>query len=138
MAIAMACHVEPVAGSGAAFVATNCQGVVESRSTHRREWSRIMAVDTACQRVMGLRRVHRREWSRIMAVNTAWEYRSEARQWSELMAESGSRKSLDEVCLQPLESRTKPGSRRSPGGVFLQLKLKAKSGSRRSPDGAYR
>ena len=32
----------------------------------------------------------------------------------------------------------KPGSRRSPGGVFLQLKLKAKSGSRRSLDKAYR
>ena len=32
----------------------------------------------------------------------------------------------------------KPDSRRSPGGVFLQLKLKAKSGSRRSPDKAYR
>ena len=37
-----------------------------------------------------------------------------------------------------LESWTEPGSRRSPGGVFLQLKLGAKSGSRRSPDGAYR
>ena len=32
----------------------------------------------------------------------------------------------------------KPGSRRSPGGVFLQLKLKAKYGSRRSPGKAYR
>ena len=32
----------------------------------------------------------------------------------------------------------KSGSRRSPGGVFLQLKSKAGSGSRRSPDGAYR
>ena len=40
--------------------------------------------------------------------------------------------------IQPLESRTKPGSRRSPGGVFLQLKSKVKSGSRRSPDKAYR
>ena len=55
-----------------------------------------------------------------------------------LSAKSGSRRSPDEVCLQPLESRTKPGSRRNPGGVFLQLKSKVKSGSRRSPDKAYR
>ena len=55
-----------------------------------------------------------------------------------LLAESGSRGSSDEVCLQPLESRMKPDSRRSPGGVFLQLKLKAESGSRRSPVKAYR
>ena len=48
------------------------------------------------------------------------------------------RRSPDEVCLQPLESRTKPGSRRSRGGVFLQSKLKAKSGSHRSPDESYR
>ena len=30
-----------------------------------------------------------------------------------------------------------PGSRRSPGGVFLQLKSGAKFGPRRSPDGVY-
>ena len=55
----------------------------------------------------------------------------------ESWAESGSRRSPDEVCLQPLEWGTEPGSRRSLGGVFLQLKSDAKSGSRRSPDGAY-
>ena len=55
-----------------------------------------------------------------------------------LLAESGSRMGPDEVCLQPLESRMKLGSRRSPGGVFLQLKLKAMSDSRRSSDKAYR
>ena len=55
-----------------------------------------------------------------------------------LLAESGSRRSPDEVCLQPLESRTKPGSRRSPGRIFLQSELKAKSDPRRGPDKAYR
>ena len=38
----------------------------------------------------------------------------------------------------PLESWMEPGSRRSPSGVFMQLKLGTKSGSRRSLDGAYR
>ena len=75
MAIVTACHVEPVAGSGAASVAASCQGVVESRSTCRREWSRIVAVDTACQRVMGPpqgvmepRGIRYRKWNRIMVV----------------------------------------------------------------------
>ena len=54
-----------------------------------------------------------------------------------LSVESGSRRSPDKVCLQPLEPRAKPGSRRSPSGVFLRLKSKARSGSRRSPDRAY-
>ena len=72
---------------------------------------------------------------------------------SELSVEFGSRRSPDEVCLQPLESRaksgscrssdeayrqltlrTEPGSRRSPSGVCLQSELWAESGSRRSPN----
>ena len=85
MAIVTACHVEPVAGSGAASVAASCQGVVESRSTCRREWSRIVAIDTACQRVMGLpqgvmepRGIRYKKWNRIMVVivscQGAWIY----------------------------------------------------------------
>ena len=66
MAIVTACHVEPVAGSGAASVAASCQGVVESRSTCRREWSRIVAVNTACQEVMELCRIRRRGWSSVV------------------------------------------------------------------------
>ena len=71
----MACHVEPVAGGGAASVAASCQGVVESRSTCRREWSKIVAVDTVCQRVMGPPQgvmephgIRYRKWNRIMVV----------------------------------------------------------------------
>ena len=36
------------------------------------------------------------------------------------------------------KSWVEPGSRRSPGGVLLQLKSGAKFGSRRSPNRAYR
>ena len=75
MAIVIVCHVGPVAGSGAASVAASCQRVVESRSTCRRERSRIVAVDIACQRVMGPPQgvmepcgIHYRKWKRIMVV----------------------------------------------------------------------
>ena len=75
MAIVTAYHVELVAGSGAASVAASCQRVVESRSTCRREWSRIVVVDTACQRVMGPpqgvmepHEIRYRKWNRIMVV----------------------------------------------------------------------
>ena len=71
MAIAVARHVESVTGSGAASAVVTRQGVVESHRIHRREWSRIMAVNTACQGVMELRRVHRREWSSVVAVTMA-------------------------------------------------------------------
>ena len=71
MAIAVACHVESVTGSGAASAVVTRQGVVESHRIRRREWSRIVTVTATCQRVMESRRVRRREWSRIMAVTTA-------------------------------------------------------------------
>ena len=48
VAVTMARHVESVAGSGAAFVVVTCQGVVEPRSIHRREWSRFVAITAAC------------------------------------------------------------------------------------------
>ena len=75
MAIAIACHVGPVTGSGAASVATSCQRVVGSCSTCHGERSRIIAVDTACQRVVGPPQgevephgIRYRKWNRIMAV----------------------------------------------------------------------
>ena len=75
MAIVIARHVGPVAGSGAASVAASCQRVVESCSTCRRERSSIIVVDTACQRVMGPpqgvmepRGIRYRKWNRIMVV----------------------------------------------------------------------
>ena len=39
------------------------------------------------------------------------------------------------MCLQSLESWTKPGSRRSPVGVLLKWMLRSEPGSHRSPDG---
>ena len=75
MAIVIACHVGPVAGSGAASVAASCQQVVGSCSTCRREQSRIVAVDIACQRVMGPPQgvmepcgIRYRKWNRIIVV----------------------------------------------------------------------
>ena len=49
MAVTIACHVESVAGSGAAFVVATCQGVVEPHSIRRREWSRFAAITVACR-----------------------------------------------------------------------------------------
>ena len=49
MAVTMARHVESVTGSGAAFVVTTCQGVVEPCSIRRREWSRFAAITAACR-----------------------------------------------------------------------------------------
>ena len=49
MAITVACHVEPVAGSGAASVVATCQRVEEPCGIHRRKWSRIMVVIAACR-----------------------------------------------------------------------------------------
>ena len=49
MAVTMARHVESIAGSGAAFVVTTCQGVVEPRSIRHREWSRFAAITAACR-----------------------------------------------------------------------------------------
>ena len=102
MAIARACHVDPVAGGGATSVAASCQGVVESRSTCRRERSRIVVVDIACQRVMGPpqgvmepRRICYRKWNRIMVVIGTCQ---------------GAR-----ICW------SESGLRRSPGGVLLSV-----------------
>ena len=47
MAITMACHVESVAKSGAASVVATRLGVVELRSVHRREWSRVVTITMA-------------------------------------------------------------------------------------------
>ena len=69
-----------------------------------------------------------------MAVIVAWELIS----WLKF----GSGRSLAPVGVWAesflwLGSWVESGSRRSPGGVFLQSRLEAKSGSRRSPDCAY-
>ena len=49
---------------------------------------------------------------------------------------SGSRRSPDGVCLR-LKLGMEPGSHRSPGEVYLHLKSVAKSGSLRSPNEVY-
>ena len=47
MAITVACHVEPVAGSGSVSVVATCQRVVEPHEIHRRKWSRVVAITVA-------------------------------------------------------------------------------------------
>ena len=104
MAIAVACHAGSVTGSGAVFAVVAHLGVVESHRIRRREWSRIMAVNTACQGVMGSRRVRRREWSSVVrycGLPGSADPSAKVWQRSELMTESG--------------------SRRSPGGVLLAV-----------------
>ena len=98
MAIAVARHVESVTGSGAVSAVVTRQGVVESHRIHRREWSRVVAVNTACQGVMGLRRVRRREWSsgvRYCGLSGDPDLLAEVR--LESAARPGTRRSLDEV-----------------------------------------
>ena len=68
MAIAVARHVESVAGSGAASVVVTLQGVVESHRIRCRGWSRIMGIIAVCQGVMEPCEIHRRKWSRIVAI----------------------------------------------------------------------
>ena len=99
MAIAMARHVESVTESGATSAVVTRQGVVESYRIHRREWSRIVAVNTACQGVMELRRIRRRKWSSVVRY----------------CGLPGGPDSSAEV---RLELVTELGSRRSPGEVF--------------------
>ena len=71
MAITVACHVEPVAGSGAESVVATCQRVEESRGTRRRKWSRVVAITVACQGVVEPRGIRRRKWSRVVAITVA-------------------------------------------------------------------
>ena len=71
MAITMACHVEPVVGSGAASIIATCQRVERLRGIRHGKWSRIMAVTAACQGVMDPRGIHRRERSRVVAGTAA-------------------------------------------------------------------
>ena len=71
MAITGTCHVESVAGSGAASAVVTCQRAEEPCGIRRRKWSRVMAVTEACQGVMEPREIHRRKWSRVMAITVA-------------------------------------------------------------------
>ena len=91
-----------------------------------RKWSRVVAVAAACQGVQACR--PKFGWS-------VW--RGEvASHPSERSLESGSRRSPDGVFLQ-LKSGTRSGSHRSPDGVFPQLELETRSGSRRSLGEVY-
>ena len=55
MAITVACHVEPITGSGAAFVVVTCQRVEKPHGIHRRKWSRVVAITMACQEVQSVK-----------------------------------------------------------------------------------
>ena len=98
MAIAVARYVESVTGNRTTSAVVTRQGVVDSHRIHRREWSRVVAVNTTCQGVMGLRRVHRKEWSsgvRYCGLSRDPDLLAEVR--LESLARSGTRRSLDEV-----------------------------------------
>ena len=55
MAIAAACHVEPVVESGVMSVVVICQSMMEPRGIRYRKWSRVMAITVACQGVPACR-----------------------------------------------------------------------------------
>ena len=121
MAITVACHVEPVAGSGAVSVVATCHRVVEPHGIHRRKWSRVVAVIAAYQGVQACRSEF--GWS-------VWQ-REVASNPSERSSESGSRRSPDEVFVQS-ELGMKPGScgNQSPPaiGVGGEVRLSRESG----------
>ena len=99
-------------------------GVMEQRGICRREWSRIVAVTATCQG-LEVRRL-KSDWS-------VWR-REVVSHLSKRSSESSFRRSSDRVFLQP-QSGAGPGSSRSSGGAYQQLKLVMEPGSRRSPDG---
>ena len=131
MAITVTCHVESIAGSGAASIVVTCQRVEEPHGIRHRKWSRVVAITVACQGVMELCEIHRRKWSGAVAIAAACQgvqaYRSEFG-WSVWRREVGS---------HPSERSSESGSRRSPEGVFLQSKSEVRSGSRRSSDEVF-
>ena len=49
MAITVTCHVESVAGGGAASVVVTYQRVMEPHRIHHRKWSRVVAITMACR-----------------------------------------------------------------------------------------
>ena len=55
MAIATACHVEPVVKSGVMSVVVTCQSMMEPRGIRYRKWSRVAAITVACQGVQACR-----------------------------------------------------------------------------------
>ena len=67
----MACHAEPVVGSGAVSVVTTCQRVEEPCGTCRRKWSRVVAITVAYQGVVEPHGIRRRKWSRVVAITVA-------------------------------------------------------------------
>ena len=91
MAITGVCHVESVAGSGAASVVATCQRVEESCGIRRRKRSRIVAIIVVCQGVMEPHEIRRRKWDRVMAVTVACQGVMEprgicCRKWSRVVA----------------------------------------------------
>ena len=74
MAITVACHMEPVAGSGVVSVVVTCQRVVEPHRIHHRKWSRIMAIIVVCRGVMEPHGIYCRRWNRVVAVAAAYQW----------------------------------------------------------------
>ena len=65
MAIAVACHVEPVVESGVMSIVMTCQSMMEPRGIHYRKWSRVVAITVACQGVQA----HRPKLDRGLSVD---------------------------------------------------------------------
>ena len=131
MAITEASHVESATESGAASVVVTCQRMGESHGIRHRKWSRIVAIIRACQGVMELREIRRRRWNRIVAIAAACQGVQVHR------SEFGWGVWWREVASYPPERSLESSSRRSPDGVFFQLKSGMKSGSHRSSDGVF-
>ena len=92
-----------------------------------------------CQGLVDSHKIRRKEWSsvaRYRGLLGSADPSAEVRQWSGLMTKPDSRRSSDGVFLQ-LKSEVKFSSRRSPDRVFLQPELGMRSGSRRSPDRVF-
>ena len=55
MAIAVACHVEPVVERGVMSIVVTCQSMMEPCGIRYRKWSRVAAITVACQGVQACR-----------------------------------------------------------------------------------
>ena len=91
MAIAVACHVEPVVESGVMSIVVTCQSMMEPRGIHYRKWSRVVAITVACQGVQACRP----KLGQRLSVDEAWFH-----------AESG-RRSIGSGCRMALERFTR-------------------------------
>ena len=122
---------ESATGSGAVSIVATCQRMEESCGIRRRKWSRIVAIIMACQGVMEPCGIRSRRWSRVVAIAAACQEVQAYR------PEFGWGVWRREVASHPSERSLESGPRRSPDGVFLQLKSGTRSGSRGSLDGVF-